>query len=148
MAMDYSGALSLVKSRGYGQSDLDRFLSGNTGDIGRVESAFSPQSAASTPTAAPTAALQSLASPGGGGGTAESPALAGLKSLSPMRVGSPSPVAGGDMGASAEQPLSVDPLEQMPLGNDFAGSLPLRQNLGTRIYPNESFALAGLKRAY
>ena len=64
-------------------------------------------------------------------------ALTGLKAqLAPSPMGGQTPMSVGGVA------------EPEPIAADFAGQLPLRPNLGTRMYPQESYILAGLRRAY
>ena len=127
------------------EAERSRFLTQNPGDIGRIKEAFSEEVRDTpAPAAAPSPAVTALT---GGVSAPESPAISGLKAFSPVSVGA-SPFAGLGAGGGGETGPMPDATDQLPLPNDFVGGLPLRQNLGTRIYPNESFPLAGLKRAY
>lgn len=98
--------------------------------------------AASAPTLPTTSALSGLTNSislsGGGSGAAPataaaSPATDALASIAPSLSLAAS---------SSDQPIT----QQVP--GQPSGASILRQNLGNRLYPQESTSLAGLKRAY
>lgn len=85
------------------------------------------------PASLPTATTPSAPSVSGGGGTTL-PGFSPITGTNQPTVGASSPTM------AAETPT--------PMGNEVAGTLPLRGQLGNRLYPQESMILAGLKRAY
>lgn len=133
----YNAALGTLQQRGYGQGDLDTFLSQNPGDIGRIGSAFPGQMGA--PTTGAGGSGEATGAPGAAA-PAASDAMAGLNKVVDTSAGQSSAAAPGTAALSAiaggvgSTPGVID---------EAPGSL---RPLGTRIPPMDSMALAGLQR--
>lgn len=161
---------STIISRGYSSSQLSAWEAENPGDEGRALAAFpvqehksdapaKPTTSSPAPTPAPTPATTALNAAAGAsdasGGAAASVGAPALTGLIASAAGGAAASATPSPAAASTQPLGVS-----GGGSDSAsggvGSLPavpsqagqLRQSLGSRIYPQETNALAGLKRAY
>lgn len=122
------------------QGKIDTFLKENPNDYHRLKDV---ESDLQKPASQPAAAYPSP-SPAQAGPTAEAPgggtALSGLLGAAPQ--------IGGLAPAGSTTATVSGVMEPEPGSFDYAGQLPLRQNLGTRMYPQESYILAGLRRAY
>lgn len=133
---DRQAYIQAALARGLSQDKINRFIAENPGDYHRLKDVQPdmPQAQTAptgTPAPSPTVGAGADAELGG-------MALSGLKA---QQV-TPSPMGG-------QTPMTVGGVpEPEPITADFAGQLPLRANLGVRMYPQESYILAGLRRAY
>ena len=91
-----------------------------------------------TPKPAPTPALQPTLQP------TPSPATTGLAGAAPTPTSATAAIEG--LSAAAPQQATVSGGAGGPVDLPAVGAL--RQGLGTRIYPQASMALAGLKKVY
>ena len=124
--------LQAARARGLSQGKITQFLQENPDDYQRLKDVEPDEAQASAAVASSPAAP--AGAPLGGPPTVGATAISGLMGAAPSGGGA----------AALMQPGE----EFSPLAQESSGAAALRQMLGTRLYPQESMILAGLKRAY
>ena len=156
-----SAVRSQIIARGYSPGHIDQWIASHPGDEGRALTAF-PQQSSSSGSSSSSASAPSSLSPSGSGSSSSTAVsgLAGLQVAGGLGGGAgvggampasaaTAPQGGADLGdpAGALAMTGGGTGQPMNLAAPAPGSL-LRQGMGNRIYPMESAALAGLRKAY
>lgn len=158
-----AAARAQALARGYTPAEVDAFIAKEGGErtsTSRILTAFAPRDASGQGTATPSnqsAEGLALNNGAGGGSTSGGDGAAGFGGF-----GEGGPVGGVPPSVQKAALTGLSAGDQTGIGASAAGGggggvsnafqvggpSSLRQNLGNRIYPQESSALAGLRKAY